>query len=239
MRDESTRQTREQAGTSSEYETPRLQRILVVEDDRVLCHINAMVLHHAGYYVDTVEDSASGWSALKASRYDVLITDNSMPGMTGLELVKKVRLEEMPLLVILATGMAPMEELNRCPRLHDALLLKPYTVEGILETVNKVLHQADGSGVGSQVLNGHDLENNRIPQAWESGATADAPVPRQTSPPRRILVVEEESDITQGKWNQTMDRVADDQQQFLEGKRDELRGRIPIHSRQTKETAVI
>ena len=44
MRDESTRQTREQAGTSSEYETPRLQRILVVEDDRVLCHINAMVL---------------------------------------------------------------------------------------------------------------------------------------------------------------------------------------------------
>jgi CheY-like chemotaxis protein len=78
-----------------------------VEDDPKLRHINAMVLHHAGYHVDAAEDGAAGWNALKASRYDVLMTDNSMPKVTGLELIQKVRSEEMPLSVILASGAAP------------------------------------------------------------------------------------------------------------------------------------
>ena len=181
----------EQAGGLSPCQTPQPHRILVVDDDRYLCHINAMVLHHAGYHVDTVEDGASGWSALKASRYDVLITDNSMPGMTGMELIKKVRFEEMPLLVILAHGMALGEKFSRYLCLVDATLLKPYTAEVMLATVNKILHQANGNAVSSQVLNGHDL----ISQARETGEVASMPAHCETGPRRRILVVEEEPDL--------------------------------------------
>ena len=87
---------------------------------------------------------ASGWRALNASRYDVLITDNTMPGVTGLELIKKVRSEDMPLSIILASGTVPAEELDRNPWLQlDAMLPKPYGVAELVRTVKKVLRAAD------------------------------------------------------------------------------------------------
>lgn len=103
------------------------------------------MLVRAGYLVDTAENGASGWKALKANHYDVLITDNSMPGVTGLELIKKARSEDMTLSVILASGTVPAEELNRCPWLEvSALLPKPYSIAALLRTVDQVLHTADG-----------------------------------------------------------------------------------------------
>jgi two-component system chemotaxis response regulator CheY len=152
MRGKNTLQAGEPAGAVLQGQTGPPRRILVVEDDRDLRQINAMVLHHAGYHVDTAEDGASGWSALKASRYDVLITDNNMPRVTGMELIKKLRSEEMPLSVILASGTAPTDELERHPWLQlDAVLLKPYTAEAILESVKKVLCEADGTADRLQV----------------------------------------------------------------------------------------
>ena len=139
-------QAGEPAGASPQCENKPVRRILVVEDEADLRRVNAMVLHHAGYHVDTAEDGASGWSLLKASRYDVLITDNNMPGVTGMELIKKLRSEEMPLSVILASGTSPTEELERSPWMKlDAVLLKPYSVQDILTAVNNVLCQADGA----------------------------------------------------------------------------------------------
>jgi two-component system sensor histidine kinase/response regulator len=177
------------AGTLVQCPSSPRRRILVVEDDRDLRRINAMVLHHAGYHVDTAEDGASGWKALQANHYDVLITDNNMPVVTGLELIMKVRSEEMPLSVILASGTAPTEELNRHPWLQlDAVLLKPYSTEAILVAVKKVLHEADGQ----QVFGSFDSKKS---ETTPDGKAASAPIKPPTSPLRRILVVEDEPDI--------------------------------------------
>src|ERR1019366_5162871 len=107
MRDKIMTQAGEPAGALPPCEASSLRRILVVDDEPDIRRINAMVLHRAGYHVDTAEDGASGWSELKPSRYDVLITDNTMPRVTGLELIKKLRSEEMPLTGILPSGAAP------------------------------------------------------------------------------------------------------------------------------------
>ena len=122
-----------------------IRRILLVDDERYVRELNAEVLLRAGYQVDTAEDGASGWRALNASRYDVLITDNTMPGVSGLELIKKVRSEDMKMSVILASGTVPAEELTRCPWLEvNALLPKPYTIAELLRTVDQVLRTASG-----------------------------------------------------------------------------------------------
>ena len=156
-------QAGKRAGASQQHQTGPPRRILVVEDDRDIRQINAMVLHRAGYYVDTAEDGASGWSALKAGRYDVLITDNNMPRVTGLELIKKLRSEEIQLSVILASGTAPTEELNRHPWLQlDAVLIKPYTADAILDTVKKVLRKTDGSAERSQARWRRDLKDKKV-----------------------------------------------------------------------------
>jgi DNA-binding response OmpR family regulator len=132
-----------QAGESACVPLPP-RRILLVDDDSGIRQLYADVLARCGYRVDTAEDGASGWRALNASRYDLLITDNTMPGVTGLELIKKLRSENMTLSVILASGTVSTEELNRCPWLQlDALLPKPFSIEELLETVRAVLRATD------------------------------------------------------------------------------------------------
>jgi len=136
-------QTEAPVGAPAQGHTTRSHRILLVDDDHEIRSLNAEVLVESGYHVDTAKDGASGWRALKAHHYDVLVTDNTMPVVTGLELIKKLRSEDMMLAVILASGTAPMEELAQNPWLHiDALLPKPYTVAQLVKTVDEVLHKS-------------------------------------------------------------------------------------------------
>lgn len=123
-----------------------MRRILLVDDDQGIRGLIADTLARAGYRVDTAENGDAAWEALQLSRYDLLITDNTMPGKTGLDLIKQVRSEDMDLAVILASGTVPAEELNRCPWLQvNALLPKPYTIADLLRTVNWVSDQAEAT----------------------------------------------------------------------------------------------
>jgi len=119
-------------------------RILVVEDNRDLRQLNAGMLIHSGYAVEVAEDGAAAWEALQANRYDLLITDNNMPKLTGIELLKKLRSARMGLPVIMATGTVPTQELAQNPWLEPvAMLAKPYATDRLLDTVKDVLRATD------------------------------------------------------------------------------------------------
>ncbi|SPE61551.1 hypothetical protein SBV1_730023 [Verrucomicrobia bacterium] len=141
-----------------------VHRVLVIDDDPDIRQLFADVLLNSGYQVDTAADTGNGWKVLHAVRhdpdgYDLLITDNNLPQVSGLELVRKVRAERMGLPVILASGQLPAAilssaasttpikqlEWNRALQI-DAILLKPFTIEELLGTVKAVLSAADSSG---------------------------------------------------------------------------------------------
>jgi len=117
------------------------RRILVVDDDDDIRRFNAEALTGSGYHVEAAVDGAEGWEALNANRYDLLITDNNMPKLTGIELIKKLNAARMPVPVILASGVSHTEESEL--RLA-AVLPKPFTLEELLGTVKKVLGEANG-----------------------------------------------------------------------------------------------
>jgi DNA-binding response OmpR family regulator len=145
-------------------------RILVVEDDPTTLKVNAQVLAQSGYEVAAAQDGAAGWEALQAKNYDLLITDNDMPRLTGLELVKKVRGAQMTLPVILASGSLHTEELERHPWLQlAATLLKPLSPHQLVETVKQVLRAANPAGFGIE-------EGSEAP-----GSTLNEGPPRQYS----------------------------------------------------------
>jgi DNA-binding response OmpR family regulator len=100
---------------STQNHTNPPHRILLVDDDLYARELNAGALIRSGYKVDTAIDGADAWKALNDDSYDLLITDNKMPRVTGLDLIKKLRSEDMTLPVILASGTVPMEELKRHP----------------------------------------------------------------------------------------------------------------------------
>jgi DNA-binding response OmpR family regulator len=115
-------------------------RILVVDDDQDINQLMTAILIRGGYDVDSAKDGISGWEALRTTGYDLLITDNNMPSVTGLELIKRLRSEDLLLPVILTSGLMPTDEINQHPWLQiDAVLAKPFNAEVLLKTVKNVL----------------------------------------------------------------------------------------------------
>jgi len=119
--------------------SPR-QHILVVDDDCYVRELNAGVLIRSGYQVDTAANGLDAWRALHADQYDLLITEEQMPWVSGLELIQRLRAEAMLLPVILASGLPPLNEWNQPPGLHiQAMVTKPCSLALLLKTVRTVL----------------------------------------------------------------------------------------------------
>jgi DNA-binding response OmpR family regulator len=130
----------EPASASLQRKTNTSQRILVVEDDVVTLRINVKVLTKSGYEVDGVEDGALAWDALQLNGYDLLVTDNDMPNVSGVDLLKKLYNARMALPVIMVSGTMPTAELEQQPWLQvEASLHKPYVVSELLAAVRDVL----------------------------------------------------------------------------------------------------
>jgi DNA-binding NtrC family response regulator len=125
---------------------PLRHRILVVEDDADIRQLNTEALTECGYHVDAAQDGAAAWDTLQASGYDLLVTDNDMPKVTGVDLLKKLHAAHLALPVIMATGVMPLDEFARYPWLQPAaMLIKPYTLDELVGTVRQVLSVAGGS----------------------------------------------------------------------------------------------
>jgi DNA-binding NtrC family response regulator len=140
MTDDKVLQTGESPAAEARFRTNQANRILVVDDDMVIRNLNAQVLSLFGYQTETAEDGAAAWETLQANRYDLLITDNKMAKVSGVELLKKLRSARMALPVIMATGTLPREEFSGYPWLQPvATLLKPFTFAELLGAVREIL----------------------------------------------------------------------------------------------------
>jgi two-component system cell cycle sensor histidine kinase/response regulator CckA len=115
-------------------------RILVVDDDKSIRELNTEMLTRSGFEVDAAADGAVGWEALQTKRYDLVITDNYMPRVTGIEMVKKLHAAGMKLPVIMATALFPQEQFIQNPWLETIpTLIKPFKLAELLDIVIKVL----------------------------------------------------------------------------------------------------
>jgi DNA-binding response OmpR family regulator len=142
------RQTAEIANTLSRYQSSPPHHILVVDDEPMMRAFNTSVLTRTGYLVDAAEDGASAWDRLLANNYDLLITDNAMPKVSGLDLIQKVRAAGMELQVIMVTGELPEKHFVQNPELRPAaVLLKPINLAEFLGTVRAVLRAAVPAGL--------------------------------------------------------------------------------------------
>jgi CheY-like chemotaxis protein len=138
-------QNREMTMALTHEETQSPHRVLVVDDNSDVRQLTVDVLAGSGYDVDAAQDGAAGWEAIQARGYDLIITDNQMPRMTGIEMIEKLRSACIISRVIMATGHLPVFEFARKPWLKpDAALQRPFSNDELLATVKKVLHTDDG-----------------------------------------------------------------------------------------------
>ena len=113
--------------------------ILVIDDDEVACEFLQEALSREGYEVRYFT-SAKAALASDLSRYDLLMSDIRMPGIDGLEFLKRVRDQWPELPVILMTAYGSLETTMNALRLGAwDYISKPFSPDAIREMVKKVL----------------------------------------------------------------------------------------------------
>jgi PAS domain S-box-containing protein len=161
----------------------RSYRILVVDDEKAVRNLNSEVLTDAGYEVMGVADGALAWDAIQAQHFDLMITDNSMPKVTGVELISKVVAANIRLPVIMATGALPIHEFKRHPWLNNITVLeKPISNSALLSIVEKVLYD------------GKDIPNKKVDPKELAAAKIEGALPEIVSKDRRTDKAEANSD---------------------------------------------
>ena len=115
--------------------------VLLVEDEPAVRRVACRVLELAGY---KVIQAASGAEALKLFReiggqINILVTDNMMPGMTGEELMGRIRRERPAVPVVLMTGFSEPPTSGAYRAGGFAFLRKPFTSERLLQAVSDLL----------------------------------------------------------------------------------------------------
>ncbi|MCG8687024.1 MAG: response regulator, partial [Desulfobacterales bacterium] len=116
------------------------KNILFVDDEIYLAEVGKEMLEDYGYEVDITTDSLIAFDLFKRAplRYDLLITDYTMPGMTGDQLMEAVRRIRPELPVIVCTGITlPTDVMERIST--ATLLMKPFDMDDILRTVQGLL----------------------------------------------------------------------------------------------------
>jgi DNA-binding NtrC family response regulator len=114
--------------------------ILLADDDPQVRHVCSMALTREGLSVKVVPNGGDAWRALELAEYDLLITDNDMPGLTGLEIIGKLRSARRGTPVVLISGTVSAEGFCREARFSEcAFLLKPFPPDHLLKIVKEFL----------------------------------------------------------------------------------------------------
>jgi DNA-binding NtrC family response regulator len=140
------------------------RRILIADDDEVSCELFAETLADQGFNVETVTSGDQALARLGQGHYDLLIVDVRMPGMSGLEVTRKVH-EQFPALpVIVMTAFGSIEAAVEA--IHEGafdFISKPMNLAELKLAVQKALaqkkalHAADASETIVTTGNSHEL----------------------------------------------------------------------------------
>jgi two-component system phosphate regulon response regulator PhoB len=152
-------------------------RILIVEDEEPLTLLLRYNLEAEGYAVDSAARGDDADLRLKESPPDLAIVDWMLPGLSGIELIRRLRgraeTQQLPVIMLTARG----EEGERVRGLAtgaDDYIVKPFSVPELLARIRALLRRARPERVAS-VLNAGDIELNRD-RKRVSRAGADVPL---------------------------------------------------------------
>ena len=115
------------------------RRILVVDDEPFVCDAVKMMLSFDGHLVETASNGKQALAMFKDGKYDVIITDFSMPSMKGDELAAAIKAIAPTQPVVMITAYAEMLQGSDNPLTGvDFIISKPFLLDNLREAIAKV-----------------------------------------------------------------------------------------------------
>lgn len=123
-------------------------KILVVDDFSTMRRIVKNLLRDLGFTnMDEADDGNTALPKLQSGKYDFLVTDWNMPGMTGLDLLKAVRADAnlVKLPVLMVTAESKREQIIEAAQAGvNGYVVKPFTAGTLEEKITKIFERVDG-----------------------------------------------------------------------------------------------
>lgn len=122
---------------------PEMQRILVIDDEGVVCRSCARIIGAKGCEVDTCEDPQRGFDKAVTGNYDLILLDIVMPEMDGIEVLQRLKEAGVTSEVVMMTGYATVKTAVEAMK-HGAAdyIGKPFTPEELSIVVKKVAERS-------------------------------------------------------------------------------------------------
>lgn len=116
------------------------KQVLIVDDEISICNILGQYLKRKGYSVFTVQSGEQALEVLDDRSIDIVITDIKMPGITGVDLLKKIKHNNLTIPVLMTTGFPTLDTAIEALKLgaYD-YLTKPFHLEEIGEKVRRAI----------------------------------------------------------------------------------------------------
>ncbi len=117
-------------------------KVLIVDDEKMITELIQEVLSSEGFKVKVFNDSRKALKSVRKNRetFDLIITDLTMPQMTGLEFSKEVKKINPNIPIILLTGYnKELDEKSRTEFNIKKILMKPINIENLLKEIKEVL----------------------------------------------------------------------------------------------------
>lgn len=123
-------------------------KILIVDDFSTMRRIIKNLLRDLGFTnTDEADDGITALPMLESGHYDFLVTDWNMPGMSGIDLLRKVRasdkLKGMPVLMV--TAEAKRDQIIEAAQAGvNGYVVKPFTAQVLKEKIEKIFERVNG-----------------------------------------------------------------------------------------------
>lgn len=118
------------------------KKILTVDDSASIRQMVTFTLKGAGYEVEEAPDGQSGFSKAQGGRFDLVLTDQNMPGMDGLTLIRSLRklpvYTSTPILMLTTEASDQMKSLGRAAG-ATGWLVKPFDPQKLLDVVKRLV----------------------------------------------------------------------------------------------------
>jgi CheY-like chemotaxis protein len=118
--------------------------VLVVDDDADVRQFLVETLQTFGYHVLEADDGYAGLSVLARSSPHLAIVDYAMPSLTGVEMVRELRLKRPDLPILFASGYAETSEIEEALDENTSILRKPFEISKLQQIVSELLQRSQG-----------------------------------------------------------------------------------------------
>ena len=143
-------------------------RLLLIEDEKKVANVVARGLRAESFSVDVAHDGDSGWEMAAGIDYDVIILDLMLPGLSGTEVLRRLRRNKRKAAVLVLTARdATSDKVENFEAGADDYLTKPFAFAELLLRVKALLRR--GPVNRSSVLRVADLEIDRLSQNVKRG----------------------------------------------------------------------